>query len=131
MAEPKPLSMCGCDCTFSHQHVERGRVTDVFVRPAEPFQSKMDDWEQCAPVALRYLIDWLRDEPETLMALAKGRVAWGHYRHGDTLMYEFTQDELLANASEELGDAINYIARLIHLRDNAEKPIPWDEMRAS
>ena len=71
---------------------------------------KLREHEEWAPAAVRYLIDWLRDEPDMLTAIARGRHASGHYRYGDTLMYEYPQPELIAEAAEELGDAINYLA---------------------
>ena len=71
---------------------------------------KLAEHEEWSPAASRYLIDWMRDEPDMLLAIARGRHALGHYRYGDTLMYEYGQNELLANAAEELADAIAYIA---------------------
>lgn len=71
---------------------------------------KLREHEEWAPAAVRYLIDWLRDEPEMLTAIARGRHASGHYLYGDTLMYEHSQPRLVAEAGEELADAINYIA---------------------
>lgn len=58
----------------------------------------------------------MRGEPDELIAIARGRHAWGHYRYGDGLMYEYDQDELVANAAEELADAINYLALMLRRR---------------
>jgi hypothetical protein len=66
--------------------------------------------DEYAKSAVRYLIDWLRDDPEPLLAMARGRHAEGHYRHRDALMYEYSQDELTAEAAQELADGINYMA---------------------
>ena len=66
-----------------------------------------------APAAVRYLIDWLRDEPQLLLAMARGRHAEGHYRYGDTLMFEHGQAELQAQAAQELADAVCYIALML------------------
>jgi hypothetical protein len=71
--------------------------------------AKLEAHEQWAPAAIRYLIDWLREEPETLMAMGRGRHAEGHYRYGDSVMYEYDQRTLVAEAAQELADAINYI----------------------
>lgn len=68
--------------------------------------------------AIATLEDWLANEPELLAAIAKGRHAEGSLRFGDTLMYEHSQDTLLAEAAQELGDAINYVA--LWLKRDAE-----------
>ena len=60
--------------------------------------------------AVRFLIDWLRDEPDAIVAMSRGRHAEGHYRYGDSVMYEYDQRTLQAEASQELADAVNYIA---------------------
>lgn len=80
-------------------------------------ESKLSRWDAYAPLAHRYLIDWLRDSPDELMAMARGRHVWGHYRFGDRNYAEYDEDRLVAEAAEELADAINYIARLMYLRD--------------
>ena len=71
--------------------------------------NKLTEHEVWAPAAIRYLIDWLREDPEALLAMARGRHAEGHYRYGDTVMYEYDQRTLVAEAAQELADAINYI----------------------
>lgn len=80
--------------------------------------AKLRIHEEWAPTAVRYLIDWLRDHPDDLIALARGRHVWGHYRYGDRNYAEYDQDRLVAEAAEELADAINYIA--LKLRREAE-----------
>jgi hypothetical protein len=72
--------------------------------------AKLEAHDEYAKLALRYLIDWLRDDPEPLLAMARGRHAEGHYRYGDTLMFEYGQDELVAEAAQEVADAICYLA---------------------
>ena len=83
----------------------------------EDVGAKLERWDEWAPLAHRYLIDWLRQEPDELMAIARGRHVWGHYRYGDRNYAEYDIDRLVAEASEELGDAINYLARMLYLRD--------------
>jgi hypothetical protein len=78
--------------------------------------AKLETHEEWAPAAIRYLIDWLRDDPEPLLAMARGRHAEGHYRYGDTVMYEYDQPTLLAEAAQELADAVNYIALMLQRR---------------
>jgi hypothetical protein len=72
--------------------------------------AKLEAHDEYAKAALRYLIDWLRDDPEPLLAMARGRHAEGHYRYGDTLMFEYGQEELVAEAAQEVADAICYLA---------------------
>jgi hypothetical protein len=43
------------------------------------------------------LVRMLTEEWEQLLAVARGRHAWGHYRYGDRLMYEYTDEELAAS----------------------------------
>ena len=61
---------------------------------------------------LRRLVDWAYEEPDVILAAARGRHAWGSIRYGDRLMYEYDDDELRANALEELADAVNYLTVL-------------------
>ena len=72
--------------------------------------TKLQTHDLWARRAIATLEDWLCNEPELLAAVAKGRHAEGSLRFGDTLMYEHSQDTLLAEAAQELGDAINYLA---------------------
>jgi hypothetical protein len=74
---------------------------------------KLETFDRYAPAAVVFLIDWLEHEHEALIAVAKGRHAEGHYRYADKLMYEYADDELIAEASQELGDAINYVMLLL------------------
>ena len=68
-------------------------------------QDQLSDWEQ---TAVRYLIDWLRDDPEQVLALARARIVTGHYVYGDSRMYEYAQGRLLKEVLEELADAVVY-----------------------
>lgn len=77
--------------------------------PAE----KLDRHDAHAVAAVRYLIEWLLRDPELLLAIARGRHAEGHYRYGDTLMFEYDQATLKAEAAQELADAICYVALLL------------------
>lgn len=71
---------------------------------------KLADLDRFRLAAVQFLIDWLREDMHPLASAARGRQVEGHYRYRDSLMYEYGQDELLAEASQELADAINYIA---------------------
>jgi hypothetical protein len=73
-------------------------------------QRKLLAHDEFAEGAVAYLIDWLQNEPEPLLAMARGRHAEGHYRHGDTLMFEYDQRTLKAEAAQELADAVCYLA---------------------
>lgn len=72
--------------------------------------TKLEHLDQFRIAAVYYLIDWLREDMHPLAHQARGRQVEGHYRYRDSLMYEYGQDELIAEASQELADAINYIA---------------------
>lgn len=74
---------------------------------------KLEQHDEYAKAAVQYLRDWLRDEPEPLLAMARGRHAEGHYRYGDKLMFEYGQDELVAEAAQEVADAICYLSLLL------------------
>lgn len=76
---------------------------------------KLTTFDGSADAAVSYLIRWLETDREALIALAKGRHVEGHYRFRDGLMYEYDADTLKAEASQELADAINYIARRLDL----------------
>lgn len=90
------------------RHITAGARREAY--GDEGLSAKMEAHDAYAPAALRFLIDWLRHEPDALLAMARGRHAEGHYRFGDGLMYEYSQNELEAEAAQELADAINYIA---------------------
>lgn len=81
--------------------------------------AKLAAHEEWAPTAVRFLIDWLRDDGSDLIAVARGRHVTGHYRYADANYLEYDADRLLAEAAEELADAINYIARRLALLDEA------------
>jgi hypothetical protein len=73
---------------------------------------KLESFDQHAGAAVDALLEWIARDRDALIAAARGRLVEGHYRYGDRLMYEYTVDELLAEASQEVADAINYL----HLR---------------
>lgn len=75
--------------------------------------------EEHAPSALEFIVRWLGEEPELLIAVSRGRHAEGSLLYGDRLMYEYDDERLLSEAAQELGDAINYISTLLQRRDSA------------
>ena len=77
---------------------------------------KLATFDRYAPLAVDALVDWLCRDREALIAAAKGRHVEGHYRYADTLMYELSNADLRAEASQELADAINYIALVLSRR---------------
>lgn len=84
--------------------------TPVDEPPPSPIEQKLAELDPHRHAAVRHLIEWLLTEPEGLIAMARGRHAEGHYRYGDTVMYEYDQRTLDAEAAQELADAINYVA---------------------
>ena len=77
--------------------------------------AKLDVFDANAKTAVRFLIDWLRDNPDDLIALARGRHVEGHYRYGERGLFEYDDAHLLAESAQELADAIVYISRRLHL----------------
>lgn len=75
--------------------------------------TKLRDLDEYRLAAVHFLIDWLREDMHPLASMARGRHVEGSYRYGDKLMYEYTQNELKAEAAQELADAVNYIALLL------------------
>ena len=73
---------------------------------------KLASFDEHAEAAVDELLAWIQRDRAALIALARGRLVEGHYRYGDRLMYEYDAAELQAEASQEVGDAINYL----HLR---------------
>lgn len=73
---------------------------------------KLASFDEHAEAAVDELLAWIRRDRAALIAAARGRLVEGHYRYGDKLMYEYGVDELKAEASQEVADAINYL----HLR---------------
>ena len=74
-------------------------------------RAKLEEFDRHAEAAVDDLIRLLQQDREQLIVYARGKLVWGHYRYRDRLMYEYGQEQLLAEAVEELGDAINYLAR--------------------
>lgn len=74
--------------------------------------AKLASFDEHADAAVDELLGWIARDRDALIAAARGRLVEGHYRYGDTLMYEYGIDELKAEASQEVADAINYL----HLR---------------
>jgi hypothetical protein len=45
--------------------------------------------------------------------MARGRHAEGHYRFGDSLMFEYGQEQLVAEAAQEIADAVCYLSLML------------------
>ena len=80
-------------------------------------RTKLDDFDKHAEKAVDDLIELLQRDRDQLIVYARGKLVWGHYRYQDRLMYEYGAQQLLAEAVEEVGDAINYLARRQALLD--------------
>lgn len=70
--------------------------------------AKLATFDEWAPAAVKFLVDWLRDSPEEVIAVARARLVQGHYLYGDNLMFEYDQGRLLSEVLEELADGVNY-----------------------
>ena len=81
-------------------------------------QAKLDAFDKNSRAAFDELLEWLHRDREALIHAARGRLVEGHYRYGDRLMYEYDQEQLQAEACQEIADAINYL----HLRVQRQRP---------
>ena len=63
--------------------------------------------------AIGYMREWLLADQDLIAAMARGRHAEGHFRYGDSVMYEYDQRALKAEAAQELADAVNYLALML------------------
>ena len=88
--------------------------TDQSVQ-GRPLESKLADFDRHADLAVSYLVAFIEEDREPLIHQARGRLVEGHWRYRDRLMYELGTDELLAETSQEIADAINYLARRLDL----------------
>jgi hypothetical protein len=77
---------------------------------------KLADFDRHADLAVTFLVEFIEEYREPLIAQAKGRMVEGHFRYADRLMYEYSADELLAETSQEVADAVNYLARRLSIR---------------
>lgn len=81
--------------------------------------AKLDLFDRNAQAAVDEMVAWLTDHGGDLIALARGRHVEGHYRYEDKGLFEHSHRDLLAEAAQELADAIVYLARRKHLLDLA------------
>lgn len=77
--------------------------------------AKLHGFDLHSGEAVDYLIEWLSSEREALIAMARGRHVWGHYRYNDSLMFEYNEHQLKVEAAEEIADAIVYLARRLQI----------------
>lgn len=77
--------------------------------------AKLDTHDLYSDEAFDHLLEWLKRDRNALIAMARGRHVWGHYRYGDTRFFELDEYQLKAEASEEIADCINYIVRYLQL----------------
>lgn len=77
--------------------------------------AKLDIFDRHAGAAVDEILEWLSTRRDELIAVARGRHVEGHYRYGDEGLFEHGVRELRAEAAQEIGDAIVYLARRKHL----------------
>jgi hypothetical protein len=70
--------------------------------------SKLEDFDRHADLAVTWIVQWIEENREAFIAQARGRLIEGHWRYRDRLMFELSNDELNAETSQEIADAINY-----------------------
>lgn len=82
---------------------------------SESLDAKLELFDRHADQAVDDLIAWLTEHRADLIAVARGRHVWGHYRYGDANFLEYDAQRLRAEQAEELADAIVYGSRRIVL----------------
>lgn len=80
-----------------------------------PLTAKLEVFDRHADEAVDEIIAWLTTNRSDLIALARGRHVEGHLRYGDVGLFEHGHRELRAEAGQEIGDAIVYLAQRRHL----------------
>lgn len=83
---------------------------------SKDLDDKLIAFDREAPAAVEELLDFIEKNAAYLIVQARGRLIEGHWRYRDKLMYELTEDQLTAETSQEVADAINYLARRNELR---------------
>jgi hypothetical protein len=86
---------------------------------AVDLDAKLDAFDENAEEAVDLLIGWLQAHRSDLIALARGRHVWGHYRYGNRNFLEWGDGELLVAMAEELADGIVYGSK--YVRDARER----------
>ena len=76
-----------------------------------PLAEKLQTFDATAEQAVDFLISRLVEDRERLIQLARERHIWGHHEHGDGLLYEYDEAQLLEETDQELADAVVYCVR--------------------
>ena len=71
-------------------------------------KKKLDDFDQWAPTAIQWLIAWLRENPEEILAVARARLITGELVYNGDGMYSHEQGRLEKEILEELADGVCY-----------------------
>jgi len=108
--------LCGSDPAYASAVYDQSLDAIVFGRTTS---SKLAEWDANADQAFEELLDWIVKNRDELLAVARGRHVWGHYRYADRNYYEYDADRLVSETAEEIGDAINYFTRRRVLRESA------------
>ncbi len=95
---------------LTHRQEVGSQQTDLSAA-GRPLEEKLADFDRHADVAVGFLLAFIDEYREPLIHQARGRLVEGHWRYRDRLMYELSGDALLAETSQEVADAINYLAR--------------------
>lgn len=84
--------------------------------------AKLKRHDKLAKASVDYLIAWLQDYPEELIAIAKGRHVTGHLLYGDRNYAEWDDDRLAKETAEELADGINYTIEVLSRQLYGSRP---------
>lgn len=80
-------------------------------RETQPLDAKLEQFDRHADLAVDEIIVWLRHHRRDLIAVARGRHIEGHYRYQEAGLFAYDDNHLLAEAAQEIADAIVYLAR--------------------
>lgn len=84
--------------------------------------AKLKRHDKLSRAAVDYLIHWLQEYPEELIAIAKGRHVTGHLLYGDRNYAEWDIDRLAKETAEELADGINYTVEVLSRQQYGVRP---------
>jgi hypothetical protein len=83
-------------------------------------EEKLEVFDIHCEEAVDFLLSWISENRDELIAKARSRHISGHHVHGDGELFEFTPEQLKEERIEELADAVVYQTRLAFLDIEAE-----------
>lgn len=84
--------------------------------------AKLDRFDEHAEAAVELLVRWLLDRRRDMVAAARGRHVWGHYRYGNGNFERWGPGQVRAAILEELADGIVYATRYLEMTSGEDPP---------